>query len=858
MALFAGEKLGPYELLSPIGEGGMGEVWKARDTRLNRTVAVKVAKERFTDRFDREARAIAALNHPHICTLYDVGPDYLVMEYLDGKPIKGPLPVDTALRYAVEIAQALDAAHRVDIVHRDLKPGNILVTKSGVKLLDFGLAKVTVHISPSDATVTKALTEEGALLGTLQYMSPEQLEGREADARSDIFSLGCVLYETLRGAPAFEAESRAGIIAAIMERQPKPLTGVPTVVAQAIQRCLAKDPDERWQSARDLAVVLEMAAAPMAAEAPPPVARSPKRALAALALVVVAATATAYWLGRRRPPEPYWTGQSLGGPSQALCPRVSPDGHTIAFQAMVDGQTQVAVMKPESGSWAVLTHQNDLGQIRDLAWSRDGSKIYFDRATDIPNGIFSVPMLGGEARMVLDAATVPCVLADGSLLVHRVNAQRDVQLYRYWPESGKIVPLPALASDSFNIATRATPDGKAIVLYGNPLDPQGAIGPRGIYTLDPDTGKMVNVAPAQVFSRSSLGAALAATPDGRSIVYCVFGAGLNSVVSVPIDGSGTMRQLFTLTDDPWGIDAAPDGAIYADQISEHSTIIRFPPSGGSPERIGHTQDKKAAIALVLPDGRPIVYTVSGFKHRFEVVQPDGNLSPLIESSEEYGLPAALAGDRQVAVLTDRTPLQIAIVSIADGRIVQRVPLPVKHISSLASSPDGHTFYYSSDGFVWSMPVTGGDPRKLTPGDAVSADAAGHHLIVSLRDKDAIRLQRLPIGGGDPQAIPLQAGLTLPGTSLASSMVGPSGQLVVTVQSPSQWTWKTGLVDPSTGKFSPISLDFDGEPMTPGWTRDGKLVAMGSSIAFSIWRFHSPSYGASTVKERTVSTPGSAR
>ncbi len=191
MSLAAGRKLGPYEILAPIGAGGMGEVWKGRDTRLDRIVAIKVSKEKFSERFDREARAVAALNHPNICTLYDVGPDYLVMEYIEGMPLQGPLPLDQTLKYAMQICDALDAAHKKHIVHRDLKPGNILVTKSGVKLLDFGLAKIT-PVDPADAAVTSPLTQNGMVMGTLQYMSPEQLEGKEADARSDIYSLGLV------------------------------------------------------------------------------------------------------------------------------------------------------------------------------------------------------------------------------------------------------------------------------------------------------------------------------------------------------------------------------------------------------------------------------------------------------------------------------------------------------------------------------------------------------------------------------------------------------------------------------------------------------------------------------------------
>jgi eukaryotic-like serine/threonine-protein kinase len=836
MPLSAGEKLGPYELQSLLGEGGMGEVWKARDTRLNRSVAIKVSKERFNERLEREARAIAALNHPHICTLFDVGPDYLVMEYIEGHPVKGPIPVEMALRYATEIARALDAAHRIGIVHRDLKPANILVTKAGIKLLDFGLAK-TANATAAAATVetvTRAITEEGTILGTLQYMAPEQLEGKEADPRSDIFAFGCVLQEMLTGAPAFQGGSRASVIAAIMNQDPQPLTAAPPALAGLIRRSMAKDPDDRWQSARDVAGALEMASAP-APETAPPVTRVPRRAMAALTALAVGAIAAGLWFSQRRPEEQLWTGQSLGGPAQALGPRVSPDGQTIAFQAMVDGQTQIAVMKPESGNWAVLTHQKDLGQVRDIAWSRDGSKLYFDRVTDIPRGVFSVSILGGEPRVVLEDASGPCVLADGSLLVHRINAQRDAQLYRYWPESGKIESLPAIANISFNTTARATPKGDAVVFFGNPLNANGTKGPPGIYMLEPESGKLVNVAPRQRFSDQ--GIALAVSPDGQSIIYCAFGDGLNRVISVPRDGSGEMRQLFTLTSDPWYLDVAPDRSIYADQVSQGNTILRFPPSGGIPERLGHAQDSAATLALVLPDGRPLVYTAAGFKRRFQVVQRDGSLSPLIESSEECGMPAALAGDGYVAVLTDRKPAQIAIVSIADGRIVQRVPVKAEHISSLASTPDGKTFYYTSTGFVWSMPAAGGEPKKLAPGDSVSAGANGRDLIVSLEDKDAIRLVRFPAGGGDPQPIALPDDVRIPGTRLTASMVGTGGAIVLNTASPSEWAWRVGMIDPRTGSIHRIPVNFDGEALTPLWTHDGNIVAMGTSLGFNIWRFH---------------------
>src|SRR3984885_12294394 len=231
MPLSAGDRLGPYEILAPIGAGGMGEVWKATDTRLSRTVAIKVLTGPHSDRFEQEARAIAALNHPHICTLHDVGPNYLVMEYIDGVALSGPLPVEEALRLALQMAAALEAAHAKGITHRDLKPANILVTKEGVKLLDFGLAK---QLDGTDGT----RTIEGTILGTPSYMAPEQIEGKPCDARSDVFSFGAVLYEMLVGSRAFEG------MAAVLRDDPKPPPGLERVV----MRCLEKQAARRFQT----------------------------------------------------------------------------------------------------------------------------------------------------------------------------------------------------------------------------------------------------------------------------------------------------------------------------------------------------------------------------------------------------------------------------------------------------------------------------------------------------------------------------------------------------------------------------------------------------------------------------------
>ena len=318
MSLTAGYKLGPYEIVAPLGAGGMGEVFRARDTRLDRTVAIKILPPQLSNdlvrkqRFEREAKTISSLNHPHICVLYDVGhqdgTDYLVMECLEGETLakrleKGPIPLEQVLKFGEQIADALDKAHRSGVVHRDLKPGNIMLTPTGAKLLDFGLAKPAVPLMTgatltAAATPTTPVTQEGTILGTFQYMSPEQIEGKELDGRSDIFSLGAVLYEMLTGQRAFPGKSQLSVASAILEKEPAPISVVkpltPPTLDHAMRRCLAKEPEERWQTARDVALELKWIAdsGPSAGAAGSLVNRASSRErILAIALVLAAGAA---------------------------------------------------------------------------------------------------------------------------------------------------------------------------------------------------------------------------------------------------------------------------------------------------------------------------------------------------------------------------------------------------------------------------------------------------------------------------------------------------------------------------------------------------------------------------------------
>jgi serine/threonine protein kinase len=391
MSLQPSTRLGPYEIISSIGAGGMGEVYRARDTRLNRIVAVKVLPEHLSnpqlrERFEREARAISSLSHPHICALYDVGQqngiEYLVMEHLEGETLagrlkKGPLPTDQVLQYAIQITDALDTAHKHAVIHRDLKPGNIMLTKTGAKLLDFGLAKVRAAEAVAGMTAaptqTTPLTGEGTILGTLQYMAPEQLEGKEADARTDIFALGAVIYEMATGRKAFEGKSQASLISAIMTAEPPSISTLqsmaPPPLDHVVRSCLAKEPEMRWQTAHDVLVELKwiVDAGSQAGIPKPVVAHWKRRELFSWALTAVVSLALlvlAFVHFRQKPTQARPFRFSVSPPEKVTlspaAPAVSPDGSLLAFLAATEGRSMIwiraidsLVARPLAGSdWA--------------------------------------------------------------------------------------------------------------------------------------------------------------------------------------------------------------------------------------------------------------------------------------------------------------------------------------------------------------------------------------------------------------------------------------------------------------------------------------------------------------------------
>src|SRR6202140_643588 len=492
MAILAGLRLGPYEILSAIGAGGMGEVYRAKDTRLDRIVAIKVLPPHLADspelkeRLKREARTIASLNHPHICTLYDVGHqdgiNFLVMEYVEGETlakrlVKGPLPLDQVLQYAIEIADALDKSHRKGITHRDLKPGNIMLTKSGTKLLDFGLAKLKQEAAPATPvsqlpTMQNAITGEGTILGTLQYMAPEQVEAKEVDARTDIFAFGAVVYEMATGKKAFEGKTSASVMAAILKDEPPAMSSLqpmtPLQLDRVVRKCLAKEPDERWQTASDLCGELKwIAEGGSHVTIPAPlVARRKIRerllwAISALAVLVAAVTSSLFYFSSRAT-EPETLRFSVPPPdtSQPQQFALSPDGHRLVFTARDSSGREFLWVRPLD----VLTAQPLSGTegASEPFWSPDSRFIGFFAQGKLRK----ISVSGGGPETICDAESGRGgTWNQEGVILFGPDAPRG--LYRVSYAGGKTTPVTTLDStkESSHRYPQFLPDGRHFVYF---------------------------------------------------------------------------------------------------------------------------------------------------------------------------------------------------------------------------------------------------------------------------------------------------------------------------------------------------------------------------------------------------------
>jgi serine/threonine protein kinase len=905
--LEAGAMVGAFQIIDRLGAGGMGEVYRALDTRLGRKVALKVLPKEFLSnqegiaRFALEARSASALNHPNIVTIFEVGQagssPYLAMELIDGWTLRhlidsGPLPVKKALELSTQIAGGLAKAHQAGIVHRDLKPENIMVTQDGfVKILDFGLAKLQRPLgggAEPEPEKGVSLTQAGLIIGTPDYMSPEQAAGRSLDFRSDQFSAGLVFYEMLTRRRLFHRATPVQTLSAIIQDEPLPLEGlharVPPPLRWAIERCLAKDPAERYSSTselvRDLRQIKEKlaefpqskesaeAASSMPADLPPPLptTRSPMPALLSTALPISIGSAAAmpgktrrvrefaavlvlglaflvgggflgHWFRDQQidGPPPTWKGNLLVGPmTRVMSPRSSPDGKTLAFLTLVSGRSQVAVMKPSSGDWTVLTQRADAGSVYKVSWSRDGDKLYYDRVSDVPLGIYAISPLGGDERTLLDDAQGPEALPDGSLLVVKRDARRNFQIHRFRPDSGELTAVgPAVVAERGNWSLRAFPDGKTAVFWGRLAEAEDPA--RRVYLLDVESGKATPFAP-----QLPLAPPLAIGADGSSVLAFVNFGDLQQAITVSRDGQEG-KLLFPVTGKPWGLDAGADGSLFVSTMDSPAELLRFPATGGVPDQLVTMAGNLMTSPVELGDAGFLIPNQVLGRRRLLISAPGGGLRPFLDSAEQATPPATLVGTGHVAFLSGAVgqPPMLTVATMPEGRIVKRLEA-TRGIApqGLVASPDGKTLYYVNAGSLFSVDIEGGIPRRMRAANGVALDPRlpDPALVVQVNENEGVKLFRVPFSGHSELSILFVSPLRLAPMPISGAAVGTDGRIAVTITSADSLFRGVGLLDPVTASIERLPLVFDGDIQSPAWARDGSLLAVGLSIRSSLWRF----------------------
>ncbi|HXH48489.1 MAG TPA: winged helix-turn-helix domain-containing protein [Terriglobia bacterium] len=576
-------------------------------------------------------------------------------------------------------------------------------------------------------------------------------------------------------------------------------------------------------------------------------ASSQRRTLAVAAglLLILAVVAFVGWWRAARDTShvPNWIGDLLPGPTISFFPRVSPDGRLVAFVALVDNIAQVAVMDPSSGNWTVLTHDRNHGPTIGIpSWSQDGSTIYFARLISQPLGVYSVPALGGEERLVLANAASPESLPDGSLLVVRVDPERKLQIYHYWPVTGRQQALGAWVEVGAWVAPiRVFPEGKEAVFFGTVKGESDKVP--HLYVVDTATGSSRRLAP-QLRPALSGVCPLAVTSDGRAVLTSLPSGNLHRIVAIPRSGAGPVRTLMTLNSQPAVIDAAPDGSLYADQGDRPIEMLRFAASGGKPEVLA-SFDVSAVrygdifgATVELSDGRVILPSRVSGRFRLLLGKPGGSFVSLLRGNEETEGPIAQVGNDEVALMVGSPPAEeLAIASIKEGRILRRFEATKgRQIESVEASPDGKSLFYVFSGSVWSISSQGGSPRRICAGDSVTVDPNGRDLIVKLNEQEHVILKRVPLSGGPEQPIQVRSSLLVAPYQVPGNNLNKDGKLLVTVAPNNSWFYGLAILDLATGKLTPVLLDYSGDVNAHGWTRDGHILATGVPMRAHIWRF----------------------
>jgi Tol biopolymer transport system component/predicted Ser/Thr protein kinase len=813
-AMKQGARVGPYELLSPLGAGGMGEVWKARDTRLDRTVAIKFSKAAFSDRFQREARAIAALNHPNIATLFDVGPDYLVMEYVEGAPIQPTDDIRMLLDLAAQIADGLAAAHAAGIVHRDLKPDNILLTKQRrVKILDFGLAKQAAKPGQDEATMTVA-TDSGTVMGTVAYMSPEQARGLELDARSDQFCFGLILYELATGKRAFQRPTAAETMTAILRDEAPSLPDtLPTPFRWIVERLLSKDPIARYHSSSDLLIDLRAVTGRLtervnSAPAPPrPRRLSPWIAtglgLALLAMLFrIALKPPALDASRYR-----FTPFAVAGGVNEVLPAWSPDGRSIAY-VEADGEDRRLMIKAVVGG-APLTLVRTKRYLGSISWSADGERIYYyDRATPLGH-VAWVSRAGGQPTVlrfegVREGAGfgTPAMSPDGRTLAllaaEEAGGKRVRRLALSSPPGSAprligpelpccVVPTClAWSPDSARLIGQIPDEGSLRHLWLFPVDgnariiptgpartqPTGSILPGGRYAvlstvsasltdqglqlLDVETGALSPLLPSPVPLLDP-----AVSLDGKRIAYVAQTHGF-ALLEIPLDGTPP-HPLFPANVDQHSAAWAPAGGGIVLARAE-SLVIRD--AGGSERVLVSPRDFPEAEAPPVftwpefsPDGLKVIFTCRGCEPGLSLwMIPAGGGTParVARGTGDGGYGASWSPDGQwVAYNNTRAGQQTSLSRLRVGSDAGPQKLADHSCFDLAWSPEGKRIACAQPGRLDLISPDGKERRALN-GDGIVGPVAwsrnGRELYVVRRQGERVRLERVDADSGTTRPV----------------------------------------------------------------------------------------------------------